>query len=61
VAARPVILNGHAPNDMVRHSTHPRRLLVLGARGRNPLASLLLGSTSDHSARHAACPVLVVR
>jgi nucleotide-binding universal stress UspA family protein len=34
-------------------------LLVVGARGRNPVTSLLLGSTSENCARHAHCPVMV--
>ena len=34
-------------------------LLVLGSRGYGPVLSVLLGSTSDHLVRHAACPVLV--
>jgi nucleotide-binding universal stress UspA family protein len=51
---------GHAGDVLVRHSTHAD-LLVIGSRGRNQLAMLLLGSTSDHCARHAGCPVMVVR
>src|SRR5690606_34954983 len=59
VAARPVVIHGHAADVLVRHSRHAD-LLVLGSRGRNPLATLLLGSTTDHCARHAACPVMAV-
>lgn len=33
-------------------------LLVLGPRGRNPFSSML-GSTSEHCARHAHCPVMI--
>jgi nucleotide-binding universal stress UspA family protein len=36
-------------------------MIVLGARGLNPTARLLLGSTSDRVVHHAARPVLVVR
>ena len=60
VRARPVVLSGHAGDALVRHSAHAD-LLVLGSRGHNPLAQLLLGSTTEHCARNAACPVLVVR
>lgn len=59
VAARPVVIHGHAADVLVRHSGHAD-LLVLGSRGHNPLATLLLGSTTDHCARHAACPVMAV-
>jgi nucleotide-binding universal stress UspA family protein len=36
-------------------------LLVIGARGHTVLSGVLLGSVSQHLARHAACPVVVVR
>jgi nucleotide-binding universal stress UspA family protein len=36
-------------------------LLVVGARGRTALGALLLGSVSEHVAREAPCPVVVVR
>ncbi len=35
--------------------------LVVGARGRGVVGSILLGSTSLHVATHARCPVVVVR
>ncbi len=43
--------------DVARHVG----LVVLGSRGRGPVRSLLLGSVSASVARHAACPVAVVR
>lgn len=60
VTARPVIIPGHVADVLVRHSAHAD-LLVVGARGHNPLATLLLGATGDHCAQHAHCPVMVVR
>lgn len=60
IAARPVVVNGNPSDVLVRHSRNAD-LLVLGSRGHNPLATLAVGSTSDYCARHAHCPVLVVR
>jgi nucleotide-binding universal stress UspA family protein len=36
-------------------------LIVVGSRGKSGLDRLLLGSTSEHIARHAACSVEIVR
>lgn len=36
-------------------------MLVVGSRGLGDITSVLLGSVSDHCARQATCPVLVVK
>jgi nucleotide-binding universal stress UspA family protein len=36
-------------------------LIILGSKGKSPLKRFLLGSTTGNVARHAPCPVLVVR
>jgi nucleotide-binding universal stress UspA family protein len=36
-------------------------LVVVGNRGRTTTGRILLGSVSSHVARHAACPIVVVR
>jgi nucleotide-binding universal stress UspA family protein len=36
-------------------------LIVVGSRGRGPVASAVLGSVSAHLVDHAGCPVLVAR
>ena len=35
--------------------------LVVGSRGHGPVGEALIGSVSQHLARHATCPVVVVR
>lgn len=60
VDAAAEVVYGHPKQILVR-SAEGADLLVLGHRSRNPLAGLLLGSTSEHCARHAPCPVMIVR
>lgn len=60
VKARPVVVDGHPAEVLTRFSADAD-LLVLGARGHTLLGDLLVGSTSDHCARHAACPVMITR
>jgi nucleotide-binding universal stress UspA family protein len=45
----------------LEHAAATADTLVIGARGRGVVGSILLGSTSLHAASHALCPVVVVR
>ncbi|WP_122818866.1 universal stress protein [Nocardioides pantholopis] len=49
------------PRDLLLAAAHRASLLVVGSRGRGPLRSLLLGSVSVAVAKHAVCPVVVLR
>lgn len=49
------------PRQVLLERSRTAALLVVGSRGRGPLRSLLLGSTSVALARHAHCPVVVHR
>lgn len=54
--------HGHAAEEIVRLATElPADLIVVGSHGRRGLARFLLGSTCERVARHATCPVLVIR
>jgi nucleotide-binding universal stress UspA family protein len=57
-----VVVEGQPAEEIVE-AVNQRKvdLLVLGARGANPLTRLLLGSTSSIVVSHAACSVLIVR
>jgi nucleotide-binding universal stress UspA family protein len=54
------VVPGH-PSKVLLEETSGNDLLVVGARGRRAFEELIFGSTSDHCARHAPCPVVVVR
>lgn len=49
------------PRTMLLELAETAHLVVVGSRGRGPVASLLLGSVGVALIRHAACPVVVVR
>lgn len=48
------------PAAALLEASHGAELLVLGSRGRGGFKGLLLGSVSQHAARHALCPVVIV-
>jgi nucleotide-binding universal stress UspA family protein len=60
VAAASAMVRGPAALTLVDRSTHAA-MVVLGSRGHNAFAGLLLGSVSVSVSAHAHCPVVVVR
>ena len=59
---QPTLRRGDAGKVICAAATELRAdLIVVGARGWNPVKQLLLGSTSLYVLHHAHCPVLVAR
>lgn len=62
VPVEKVEMEGYPPDCLVDHATAVGAdMIVVGSRGRGPLASLLLGTTSHRVVNHSPCDVLVVR
>jgi nucleotide-binding universal stress UspA family protein len=51
---------GHVMEELL-HASESASMVVVGSRGHGRTGDLLIGSVSQHLARHATCPVAVVR
>ena len=60
VPVRRTVVEG-TPADRLIARAQDADLLVVGARGIGGFEALLLGSVSEQCARHAPCPVVIVR
>jgi nucleotide-binding universal stress UspA family protein len=60
VDVHPAVVKDHPVAGLVAAS-NGRQLLVVGSRGRDAMASTILGSVSQGVLHHATCPVAVVR
>ena len=58
--ALPVYERGEVARALLEHAEQGVDLLVVGSRGRGPVGSVLLGSTSAAVIAAASCPVVVV-
>jgi len=54
------VREGHPAAVLIEAADGADRLVV-GSRGRGAFASMLLGSVGQHCARHAPCPLVIVR
>jgi nucleotide-binding universal stress UspA family protein len=62
VTVKELLLEGDAVDQIVKTAKDGNfDLIVMGARGLNPVAELVLGSTSHGVIKKAPCPVLITR
>lgn len=54
------LIRGLAAQVLVNESAGAD-LLVVGSKGHNPIATMLVGSVSSHCSHHAPCTVAIVR
>ena len=54
------VVEGH-PADLIVNLSKEFDLIVLSALGKSCVADLLMGGVADKVARHAKCPILLVR
>ncbi len=60
VAVTTKVLEGH-PADKIVNFSNEFDLIVLSALGKSCVTDLLMGGVADKVARHAKCPILLVR
>jgi nucleotide-binding universal stress UspA family protein len=60
VEVKTKIMEGHAADQIVKLSEE-YDLIVISALGRSCVTDLLMGGVADKVARHAKCPILLVR
>jgi len=59
-APETMVLVGDPGHEICELATFlPADVVVIGTHGRSGIKRAMMGSTSDHVVRHAACPVLV--
>lgn len=60
VQLTPTVVKDRKPSRALLHAAPAPQLIVVGSRGRGPVAGGLLGSTGNDLLAHATCPVAVV-
>jgi nucleotide-binding universal stress UspA family protein len=60
VSVTAILREGQAADVLVAEAPNADDLLVVGSRGLGGFRGLLLGSVSQQTAQHSACPVVVV-
>lgn len=61
-AVSKIDLSGYPADAIIEYASDTDAdVVVVGSRGRGPVASMLLGSTSSRIVNHAPCDVFVVR
>ena len=54
------LVEGHPAEEIITEAKEDD-LIVIGSKGRTGLDRLLLGSVAENVARHASCPVMIVK
>jgi nucleotide-binding universal stress UspA family protein len=54
------LVEGHPAEEIIKEAQEDD-LIVMGSKGRTGLDRLLLGSVAENVARHASCPVMIVK